>query len=204
VSTVGVFGIQFDGWYEDWIDGWFDACLLAQPDQIVLVCDQDRWVPDGVQLIVAPPCDQRYPIPYYSNIAVSALTTDWCWNMDIDDLIYPDALQEIRVVDADVYAAGLLTSTGTKALSRRLDCDRVWRSLDNLVNAGSAFRKSMWVQVGGYPDIGFHDWGLWRLMAREQARFVASGWPLYWYRTGHNSVSKNFDVELYTKEVFGL
>ena len=140
--------------------------------------------------MVAGSCDQRYPIPYFSNRAVDALRTDWCWNMDIDDLVFPSALREIRVVDADVYAAGLVTS--------------VAESKVNLVNAGSAFKKWLWEKVGGYPDIGFHDWGLWRLMGRAQARFACSGSPDYLYRVGHNSGSKNFDVERFTEELMGL
>lgn len=204
MSTVGVFGIQFRGWYEDWIEGWFDACLSAGFDQVVLASDTMRSVPAGVQLVVCPPCDQKYPIPYFSNCAVEALGTDWCWNMDIDDLVFPSALREIRVVDADVYAAGLVTSTGVKALPGGLNWEQVAGSRLNLVNAGSAFRKWLWAEVGGYPDIGFHDWGLWRLMGRAEARFASSGQPDYWYRTGHNSVSKNFDVELFTEELMSL
>ena len=204
MSSVGIFGIQFGGVYEEWVDGWFEACLAAGFDQVVLCSDRVRSVPRGVELVVAGSCDQRYPIPYFSNRAVDALRTDWCWNMDIDDLVFPSALREIRVVDADVYAAGLVTSTGVNGLSRRLHWQQVAESKVNLVNAGSAFKKWLWEKVGGYPDIGFHDWGLWRLMGRAQARFACSGRPDYLYRVGHNSGSKNFDVERFTEELMGL
>lgn len=204
MSTVGVFGVQFGGWYEEWIDGWFDACLLAGFDQVVLASDRVRSVPRGVDLVVCSPCDQRYPIPYFSNRAVEALRTDWCWNMDIDDVVFRSALREIKVVDADVYAAGLIRSDGVKGISRKLHWQQVAESTVNLVNAGSAFKKWLWAEVGGYPDIGFHDWGLWRLFGRAQARFACSGEPDYLYRFGHNSVSKNFDVELFTEELFAL
>lgn len=204
MTTVGVFGIQFGGWYEQWIDGWFDACFVAGFDQIVLASDRVRVVPQGVDLVVCPPCDQKYPIPFFSNCAVEALGTDWCWNMDVDDVVFPSALREIRNVDADVYAAGLITTDGVKGISGRLDAWRVASSDLNLVNAGSAFRKWLWAKVGGYPDIGFHDWGLWRLFGRAEARFVSSGVPDYLYRTGHDSVSKHFDVGLFTEELMGL
>lgn len=204
MSTVGVFGVQFNGWYEEWIDGWFDACLSAGFDQVVLASDRVRSVPAGVQLVVCPPCDQMYPIPYFSNLAVEALGTEWCWNMDIDDVVFPSALREIKVVDADVYAAGLIRSDGVKGVSRGLHWYQVAGSTFNPVNAGSAFKKWLWFQVGGYPDIGFHDWGLWRLMGRAQARFACSGSPDYLHRVGHNSVSKNFNVGLFTEELFAL
>jgi len=204
VSTVGIFGMQFNGWYEEYIDGWFDACLAAQPQQIVLVSDRIRSVPAGVTLRVVEPSKQKYPIPYYSNRAVEALDTDWCWNMDIDDLIRPGALWEITVVDAEVYAAGMRTSQGINHVPRGLDSWRVLSSKANHVPAGSAFKKWLWEKVGGYPDIGFHDWGLWRLMAREGARFAVSGQVLYDYRTGHVSMSDGFDIKLFTAEVMTL
>jgi hypothetical protein len=204
VSSVGVFGFQFNGWYEEYIQEWFEACLVAQPDQIVLVSDRVRSVPAGVTLRVVEPPSQKYPIPYYANKAVEALDTEWCWNMDIDDLIRPSAFFEIRVVDAEVYVAGMRTSKGVNHIPKGLDWWRVWDSKHNHVPAGSAFKKWLWEKVGGYPDIGFHDWGLWRLMARERARFAVSGQVLYDYRTDHVSVSDGFDVELFTAEVMSL
>jgi hypothetical protein len=204
MSTVGIFGCQFNGWYEEYIGDWFEACLAAQPDQIVLVSDRIRSVPAGVTLRVVEPSKQKYPIPYFSNKAVEALDTEWCWNMDIDDLIRPGALWEIRVVDAEVYVAGLQDSRGVKSNARRLTWEQVWTADVNYVPAGSAFKKWLWEKVGGYPDIGFHDWGLWRLLARERARFATSGQVLYDYRTDHVSVSDSFDVELFTAEVMRL
>ena len=204
MSTVGVFGFQFNGWYEEFIGEWFEACLLAQPDQIVLVSDRMRSVPAGVTLRVVDPPTQKYPIPYYANCAVEACETDWCWNMDIDDLIRRDALWEIRVVDADVYVAGMFTSKGVEHIPKGLDWWTVLSSPDNHVPAGSAFRKWLWELVGGYPDIGFHDWGLWRLMAKQRATFAISGRVLYDYRMGHDSVSKHFDWDLYMAELVGL
>jgi hypothetical protein len=204
MSTVGIFGFQFNGWYEEYIGEWFEACLAAQPDQIVLVSDRIRLVPAGVTLRVVEPSNQKYPIPYYSNKAVEALDTEWCWNMDIDDLIRPGALWEIGVVDADVYVSGMRTSEGVKHIPRGLDWQKVWGSKANYVPAGSAFKKWLWEKIGGYPDIGFHDWGLWRLMAKEQARFATSGQILYDYRTDHVSVSDSFDVKLFTAEVMAL
>jgi hypothetical protein len=204
MSTVGIFGFQFNGWYEEYIGEWFEACLVAQPDQIVLVSDRIRSVPSGVTLRVVEPSNQKYPIPYFSNKAVEALDTEWCWNMDIDDLIRPGALWEIGVVDADVYVSGMRTSEGVKHIPRGLDWQKVWGSKANYVPAGSAFKKWLWEKIGGYPDIGFHDWGLWRLMAKEQARFATSGQILYDYRTDHVSVSDSFDVKLFTAEVMAL
>jgi hypothetical protein len=204
MSSVGIFGFQFNGWYEEYIGEWFEACLAAQPDQIVLVSDRIRSVPAGVTLRIVEPSNQKYPIPYYSNKAVEALDTEWCWNMDIDDLIRPGALWEIGVVDADVYVSGMRTSEGVKHIPRGLDWQKVWGSKANYVPAGSAFKKWLWEKIGGYPDIGFHDWGLWRLMAKEQARFATSGQILYDYRTDHVSVSDSFDVKLFTAEVMAL
>ena len=204
MSTVGVFSCQFNGWYEEYLDGWFEACLTAQPDQIVLVSDRIRPVPDGVDLVVVDSVPDGARASFFLNHAVGALDTEWCWNMDIDDLIRPGALWEIGVVDADVYVSGMRTSEGVKHIPRGLDWHKVWGSKANYVPAGSAFKKWLWEKIGGYPDIGFHDWGLWRLMAKEQARFATSGQILYDYRTDHVSVSDSFDVKLFTAEVMAL
>lgn len=204
MSSVGIFGVQFNGWYEDFLPGWFDACLAAQPDEIVLVSDRMRTVPAGVTLRVVEPSSQRFPIPYFSNAGVEALGTDWCWNMDVDDRIRSNAMFEIRVVDAEVYCAGLLNSLNVAGIPKNLSCKQVLDSKMNLVNAGSAFKKWLWADVGGYPDLRFHDWGLWRRMARAEGRFVSSGCVLYDYRMDPDSASQAFHDGSDVEEVLAI
>jgi hypothetical protein len=110
--------------------------------------------------------------------------------MDIDDRIRPNAMFEIRVVDAEVYMAGLLNSDNVVGISKNLSAKQVLDSRANLINAGSAFKKWIWSEVGGYPDIRFHDWGLWRRLARHGARFVSAYDVSYDYRMAPDSASQ--------------
>lgn len=204
MSSVGIFGVQFNGWYEDLLPGWFEACLAAQPNQIVLASDVKRPVPSGVDLVVVKPGKYRWPIPEFSNAAVAALGTDWCWNMDVDDRIFRLALREICVVDAEVYQAGIVLPDKVQYCPRVLSWKQVLDSPHCLLNAGSAFKKWLWEKVGGYPDIGFHDWGLWRLMAREKARFAAAQEVSYFHNSHKGSASSLVDQKVALAEVMAL
>jgi hypothetical protein len=189
MSTVGIFGIQFNGWYKSFLPGWFEACLAAQPDQIVLVSDEFHDVPAGVDLVVVDEKPVEHQMAFFANRAIRALWTDWCWPMDVDDLIFPDSVDVMRDVDADVWCCGMRMSNGSEYVPRNMSANWVLASDRNYMNAGSPFRRELCVRVGGYPKVFPPDWGLWRLLAREGARFQCSGHADYFYRMGHESAS---------------
>jgi hypothetical protein len=195
MSTVGIFGIQFNGWYEEYLDGWFDACLAARPDQIVLVSDQIRPVPDGVDLVVVDEMPVKHQMTFFANKGVESLSTDWCWAMDVDDLILYDSVDQIRNVDADVWCAGMTTTQGSVYIPRGMSADRMLSADRNFMNGCSAFKKSLWQEVGGYPALYPPDWGLWRKFARVNAKFESSGRADYLYRIGHISATRDLTAE---------
>jgi hypothetical protein len=204
MSTVGVFSCQFNGWYEEYLDGWFEACLAAKPDQIVLVSDRIRPVPNGVDLVVVDSVPDGARASFFLNHAVGALDTEWCWNMDIDDLIFVDGLSDVRHVDADVFAAGMRTTQGSVYVPRGISSESILASPKNYMNAGSAFRKMVWSECGGYPDVRIYDWGLWRRLARIDARFSCSTKANYLYRMGHESLSSRSETGEDIAEVMAL
>lgn len=203
MSTVGVFGCQFGGWYEDLVPGWFESVLSVGADQIVFVSDRHWDVPDGVTLVVMNSVHEVHPAADFLNVAVSTLTTDWCWPLDVDDRLRPDCLDMI-VDDADVVAVGMLRSDGVSVVPKSVSAEWVLQSKNNPVNACSPFRRWVWEATGGYPNVGFWDWGFWRLAAKAEAKFVCSGGVAYDYRLNVNSHSHRMDTNVGIAEVMAL
>ena len=203
MSSVGIFSCQFNGWYQGFLPGWFEACLATGADRIVLVSDRYQDVPRGVKLhVVDPP--SKVGAPFFLNQAVQVLGTDWCWNMDIDDLICSDSVDQMRFVDADVWCAGMRTTEGSVYIPRGMSAERILESDRNYMNAGSAFRREVFEEAGGYPNVRLYDWGLWRRLARIGASFVCSGRVDYLYRMGHESLSFRAETPEDRAEVLAL
>lgn len=203
MTTVGVFGCQFGGWYEDLVAGWFASVLSVGADQVVFASDRVWDVPAGVELLVVDGVHPVHPAADFLNAAVSRLGTEWCWPLDVDDRFRPDVLS---MVDdgADVVAVGMCRSDGVNVVPRSVSAEWVLQSRSNPVNACSPFRRWVWDAVGGYPNVGFWDWGFWRLAARAGARFSCSGRLAYDYRLDVNSHSHRMDRNVGVAEVMGL
>lgn len=208
MSSVGLFGVQFNGWYENCIDRWCTAALSAGFDQIVLATDEKKDVPSGIDLLIVKPGQYVHPIPEFSNAAVRHLDTDWCWNMDVDNFVLPSALFEIRNIDAEVYQAGFKTHYENSYTPPPMSAQDVINADYCFMTAGSAFKKWMWENIDGYPDVGYQDWGLWKKMAKAGARFHVSSQPVYYYYDHKNSASnkrqrENLE-EFYEQEIKNL
>lgn len=123
----------------------------------------------------------RYPQAYYLQRAVEAAETEWVWILDIDDIALVNALDGLDAVAADVWQMGFLRSDGERYVVPTMTNAEYLDGIGNPYVAGSAFRVDAFKEAGGFPDIAFQDWGLWRRLARAGAWFESSGRPHFHY-----------------------
>lgn len=151
------------GEYQRFIPGWEAAVRALDPAPeavIVATGGNPRW---------------KHPQAQYLLEAFLRVETEWTWIHDIDDLAFPDALQGIDEVAADVWQMGFENSEGERYVVPHLTNEE-FLALDQCPYvAGSAIRTDSFFAAGGFQDIAFQDWGLWRRVALAGMNFQTSG-----------------------------
>jgi hypothetical protein len=142
---------------------------------------------DGVVITEGNGCDWKHPQAFYLNHAMSQVETEWAWIHDIDDLAFPDALAGLEDVDADVWQMGFERTDGVTHIVPQLTNDEYLASPGNPYVAASAIRVEAFLSVGGYRDLAFQDWDLWRRLASAGATFQTSGRTHFHYRQHEGS-----------------
>ena len=172
--TVSVISCVY-GDYARFIPRWALAVkgLKPAPDQVIVLADQPHRIP-GVH-VIAWPCHWRHPQAFYLNEAFEWVSTDWAWQVDIDDIPHRNALKGLEQVPADVWQMGFDRSDGERYVPPQLTNDEFLASERNVYVGASAVRVDAFRQVGGFPDVALQDWALWRRMARAGMTFQSSG-----------------------------
>ena len=160
--TVAVIASLY-GDYDCFVDDWHRsiASLNRRPDEVIL---RRGAVPS-----------ELYPQPRLLNEAIAQATSDWIWNLNVDDTALPDGLDGIDDVDADVWLMGYRRRDGQEHVPAVISNSDYIALNDNSYPAMSCFRRSALNKVGGFPVIGYEDWGLFRRLARAGCVFAASG-----------------------------
>ena len=166
------------------LPAWIESVLgmNRQPGEILVATDRDYEIP-GARVIVSA-CTWRHPQAYYHQQAVLAAETDWVWIMGVDDTVLPDALDGIEGVGADVWQMGYLRSDGLHHIPPKLTAAEYLALDGNPFVGASAVRADAFRRCGGFPDVAFEDWGLWRRMARAGCSFESSGRAHFNYTLG--------------------
>jgi hypothetical protein len=201
--SVTIFGSCFGG-YRHYAQGWAAAIerMDPQPDAVVLAVDALMPLPGFVEQTVTTPMT-RWPIPGYNNHALSWVTTEWAWRMDIDDQPMPDMLLDFST-DCDVWHGGYENQHGHVYIPGDVTADEVLAAPYNPILSASAFRTALWRDGSRFPDIAFDDWGLWRRFARDGAKFKSAGRGTYLYDFHpHTSVSGQHASDANTREALG-
>jgi hypothetical protein len=172
-----VYGPRFDRFIPGWAEA--IAALDPAPEAVIVASDRPRVIP-GVT-VIEPVCTWRHPQACYLQAAVSWATTEWVWIVDIDDLALPDGLAGIEAVGADVWQMGYLASDGAHHLPPSVAAAEYLAEAGNPYAAGSAFRTAAFRAVGGFTDVAFQDWSLWRRLATAGATVEASNRTHYRY-----------------------
>ena len=184
-TSVTVISCLYGRTHDRFLWEWLSAVrqLDPAPAEVIIATDRYRHITDGALEVFRRHNDgTRYPQAFYLNKALEQVETEWVWIHDIDDLAFPDALEGLDDVDADVFQMGYLRSDGLVYLPPELAAAEVLASPRNPFVAGSCVRTEALRAVGGFPDIAFQDWGLWLQLARAGATFAASDRPRFHYR----------------------
>ena len=172
--------------YASFVEPWRAAIteMSRKPDEIVIVIgDKDAagiqdydWsdIPTKIVTLHEPFSNA------YFNAAVCAASSGWISFCGIDDLMLPNAY--IGIDDSSDIAVGTVL----------LDNIRAWRGSwnpehmqhFNPLPAHSLFKKDLWIQVGGYPDIRWSDWGFWLKCATTNPTVSYAENPLAIFNTG--------------------
>lgn len=187
-----IFGDRRDGF----LPGWIEATQAAGPDEIIVATDGYRHAAAGVRQHVSTPAkDWRWPIPWYWNRAFDLANSEWVWLVGVDDRLLPDALRLVDGRDEDVVQVGYRRSSdGMEHKSAPLPPGAILDAQENTLVACSPIRRAAWAAVGGFPDVAFDDWGMWRRLARAGRTFGyadAIAYELHWNATGATVTYQN-------------
>lgn len=173
-----VYGDSHDRFVADWADG--IGRLSPAPADVIVSTDRPRDIPGA---LVRPVwCSWAYPQAFHLHHALEYVETTWVWIHDIDDVAFPDALEGLENVTADVWQLGYVRSDGEEYLPPRLTASELLEPGHNPFVAGSCVRTSKLREVGGFRDVALQDWALWRALARAGATFESSSRPHFHYR----------------------
>lgn len=169
--------------YQRFIRAWAEhiAALNRRPDHVIVAGDHACEMPPFVRHIIRP-CPWLHPQAFYLQEAIENASTDWVWIVDIDDLAMPDALDGIDECAADVWMVGYRRSDGTEYVPAPVSAQEVLAASTSVIPAGSAIRVEAFKRAGGFRDVAFQDWALWRSLAERGATFASSGRVGYRYR----------------------
>ena len=122
--------------------------------------------------------------------------TDWIWRLDVDDRAISTGLNGIDDIDADVWQLGYIRGDGLAYVPPKLS-NAEFLGMNRNPYAGSGMiRRETLLQVGGWPEIGFEDWGLWRRLAQIGAEFAHSDRAHFLYVPNNDGrTATEFDIE---------
>jgi len=192
------------GSYGRFLDGWLDAALQAGAGEVLVVSDIVRPVPAGVRLVVTS-TDFKFREAGFRNTACEYAEHDWLWQIDVDDRIAPGAARMVEGHTAGVVQVGYHRSDNMIYIPPAIPNERYLSSGGNCYVSGSPFTRQAFEVSGGFPDIAWSDWGLWRRMARAGVTFAAANEVAYWYRwEPHDSVTGIYTDPQHVADVLAL
>ena len=160
--TIGV--VTTVGTYEHFLTEWCTSVrgLERQPDKVVIAAHR----PDKVKAITDKELPQativsvteEFSLGHYLNQAIAACGTDWITWIGADDRYWPQALNGLDIVDADVYIYGMRIGIGGQWHGGNLEEALSY----NPAPCGSPFRRWIWESIPFQTDLApFEDWAFW-------------------------------------------
>jgi hypothetical protein len=159
--------------YAHHLDGYMQAVekLNTQPDEIVLVTDTIK--PDFECVRVQ--AQSKFLFGEWFNLGFDAASSDWVVWPGVDDRLRAHALDQLRVITADVYAFGLQYTTGQIWIPSNITNEAILQVDENKVTCGSPVKRSLWEQTPFQTQLTpFEDWAFWVGCAHNKARFMSS------------------------------
>jgi glycosyltransferase involved in cell wall biosynthesis len=204
--SIAVVCVAIGEQYHRFLEPWSQAVqqLRTPPDEIIVVTDDVEeaemwvhWLP-GMRLIQNTTQPQHHP-QVAVNDAIALTTTEWVCKMDVDDVIYPHALDTVQDVDADVYMFGIRLNE-VNLPARHVTRRDILKTPHNLVFSCSPFRRWVW-QRAPYEDMICEDWRFWVDAARNGARFYTSPTIDYRYNIHGGNITLRSDQAYWEDQV---
>jgi hypothetical protein len=183
---VTVVSCLYGGSHDDFLPDWLASvkALGPAPREVLVATDRYRHLTDGCIEVFTRRHGWKYPQAFHLNEVVREVQTEWFWILDIDDLAFPDALGGINFdQSADVIQMGYLRSDGEEHLPSHVDIIELDER--NGLVAGSIVRTQAVNRIGGFRDVAFQDWDLWRRLYESGSFFVTADRPRFHYRRHH-------------------
>lgn len=167
------------GDHQRFLDEWLASvgALERTPDEVIVIADGEFT-------------------PSRFNEAVERTSTEWVCKLDVDDVIFPHALNRIDEWQADVAIFGVRYGDNTW----QPDGQFILTVPDNPVSAASPFRRKVW-EYGPYRDMPYWDWVFWIEAANNGFVFDRTGTIDYEHRLHDGQVTANGDHEARAAEV---
>ena len=205
--SIGVVTVAYGDRYLKFLPEWLSAVgdLKTKPDAVKIVTDNRAEVQQFVNastvaadVIYSDTVPANHP-QVLVNEAIALCDTDWICKMDVDDLIYPHALDQVANADCDVLMFGI--SLAAKAFfAQEISALDIRTQAENLVFSGSPFRRWVW-ERSQYQDMVYEDWAFWVNAAKNGARFLPSNSIDYEYRVHGNNISLNCNDYYWREQV---
>jgi hypothetical protein len=161
--------------YSAFVSRWWAAIERMRPNPAEVVVVHTEPEPLGL-LAAAPagiavrsvPIQPGPPVDFW-NAGVEAASQPWVSTIGVDDCYRSDALA--LLAKADAAGAEIMV------WHHQERGGHVWHTFwnpevlkrANTVQGASPFRRELWQRVGGYPPVGWCDWGLWLRCAKAGA-----------------------------------
>jgi hypothetical protein len=174
-----LYGSSHDDYLSDWLN--CVGMLNPSPQEVIVGTDRYRHITSILEVSRRRQDRRSYPQAFHLNSALKEVRSEWVWIHDIDDLAFPDALEGIEHVDADVVQCGYERNDGEVYLPPVMDNAEILTLDHNPFVAGSFVRTDILLDAGGFPDVALQDWALWRRLARMAAVFAAGDRPRFKY-----------------------
>jgi hypothetical protein len=174
-----LYGTSHDDYLADWLNA--VEMLNPAPREVIVGTDRYRHLTSVIEVFRRRQNRDSYPQSFHLNSALQEVRSEWVWIHDIDDLAFPDALEGIVQMDADVVQVGYERSDGEVYVPPVLANDEILALDYNPFVAGSFVRTDILLDAGGFPDVALQDWALWRRLAQIGAVFAADDRPRFKY-----------------------
>lgn len=134
---------------------------------------------------------ERVGTSHMFNKLIDAATTEWVAPLCDDDILYPNYIERLieNAEDADMiypWCEVVGTRNGWNPNSY-FDAERLFHG--NYIPATVLLRKSVWEELGGYPDHVCEDWMMWIKMVESNKKIKCLPEILWQYRFHGKNIS---------------
>lgn len=188
VADITIMAWLYGDNYDQFLPRWQEAIknLNTKPKRVLVISDRPREIEVAEVIVIEPRPDWNTPNPHYANYVAKNTFTEWLLVMDIDDLIEPDALDDLEEVQADIYLMGININGNEKYLPPKLSNEEIASLPACYFCFGSPIKRDLVLKFP-FHDTPYGDWIFWREAARGGAKFAWSNRVGYIYRKDFNN-----------------